>query len=118
MQKLYKERNQNINQKREEKVRTSKENMEKRRVEEERRREELINQMLFYGLYQYPETVDNALQGIKYKQERKKALKTQIQFRKIILQQSANPDLFILMQRVHLLMTLRHPPILRTMGCI
>ena len=98
MQKLYKERNQNINQKREEKVRTSKEKMEKRRVEEERRREELINQMLFYDLYQYPETVDNALQVIKYKQERKKALKTQIQFRKIILQQAADPDLFILMQ--------------------
>ena len=70
------------------------ETLKEKRIELERKehaqylkKEELANDILFYGLWQYPDMVDTQLQTIKSVTEKKKALKIQLNFRKNVLEQ-------------------------------
>ena len=76
-----------IEKTRQETLKARREQTEKKEHQQFLHREELLNKILFYGLWQYPEAVDQHLKQIHTNSEKIKALKTQIQFRKIILEQ-------------------------------
>ena len=59
----------------------------------------MTDDILYYGLWQYPETVDQNLKGIESIVEKKKAIKAQLQFRKIVLGQKADKTLFQLSEK-------------------
>ncbi|XP_070207979.1 uncharacterized protein [Littorina saxatilis] len=54
----------------------------------------VVNNMLYYGLWQRPSEVDKRLATIHTAGEKKKALKTQLSFRKLILGQAGDKKLF------------------------
>jgi hypothetical protein len=67
------------------------ENVRKAEVTEAKRVEKLAtrtDKIIYYGLWQTPETVDGALQEIEKESEKLEALKAQLNFRRFVLQQS------------------------------
>jgi hypothetical protein len=55
--------------------------------------------MLYYGLWQFPEVVDLRLKGIESDSEKRRALKTQLQFRKVVLEQGGDKKLYQLSEK-------------------
>ena len=55
--------------------------------------------MLYHGLWQTEEMVDSMLMEMKTDSEKKKALKCQLQFRKLILEQKADKRMFQLSEK-------------------
>ena len=47
----------------------------------------MTNEVLFYGLWQFPETVDRQLESMRTVEEKNNALKAQLNFRKTVLGQ-------------------------------
>ena len=83
----FKQRQTIIKEKRKEKL------LEQRRVKEAadarkvQKQEEITNSVIFYGLWQSEEQVDNMVLALPTKSEKVKALKAQLRFRKEIFQQ-------------------------------
>ena len=79
-----------------------KENQKKKEIERNRKaksketlRQKLFNDIQFFGLWQTCEQVDEMVNDMKSSKEKRKALKSQLQFRKVMLQQAADPKLFL-----------------------
>lgn len=68
--------------------------IENKRAKDFQEKENLTNSMLYYGLWQSVQQVDLQIQTIKSKTEKLTALKTQINFRKTVLGQPAEKDLY------------------------
>ncbi len=69
---------------------------EKKNQEAERKlvqtKEKITSEIINYGLWQSLSQVDHSLEGLKSETQKRAALKTQLRFRKVVLQQDA-PDL-------------------------
>ena len=50
-------------------------------------KEDIVNEIQYWGFWQYTETLHSSLNGLKGNAQKKKALKAQLRFRKLILEQ-------------------------------
>ncbi|KAK6196440.1 hypothetical protein SNE40_001665 [Patella caerulea] len=90
MRKKFKGRMEEIENKCSESLRKKRIQIEKKKSKELELKEELTKSILFHGLWQFPETVDSNLQDMKSEAEKRKALRTQLQFRKVVLGQTVS----------------------------
>lgn len=90
----YKERLSVIEEKRIETLREKRQQIRKKEEDQYRQREQLTNDILYYGLWQFPETVDQNMAELGTDTCKKKAIKAQLMFRKVVLGQKADKKLF------------------------
>jgi len=76
----YKERLCAIREKRIETLREKRQQIIKKEADQYKQREQLTSDILFYGLWQFPETVDENLKELETDVSRKKAIKAQLIF--------------------------------------
>lgn len=86
MQLQFIERLEKISNEREEQARKKRE-YERKLAKSLKEKEDLANQMAFYGLWQNENDIDLSLAEIQTKTEKRKALVVQLKFRKNVLQQ-------------------------------
>jgi len=91
---LFKERREQIKQYRAQQLREKAAEIERKRRREEQEREELLAKIDQLGYWRSVSTVNSKLRQFHYISQKKEALKAQIKYRKIILQQTADSSLF------------------------
>ena len=89
--KQYKLRKLNLLQERARILQAKKMELERMREKRLKEKEELTQSILLYGLWQSTQDIEKGLSLLKTKREKVKALKTQLDFRKKVLEQ-AHPD--------------------------
>nr|XP_054765133.1 uncharacterized protein LOC129271907 [Lytechinus pictus] len=94
MKKVYQERREAIVQKRNDLLKEKLRKEEERKEKQVREKELMTQDIIFYGLWQSRDQVEQSMLSIKSKSERLDALKAQLRFRQHILSQEASPVLY------------------------
>ena len=94
LQELYQERRRDIKNQRSENLLKKREEEEKRKARQMKEKEMIVNDILYYGLYQNKDQLETGINNIKSKTEKVDALKAQLRFRQQILKQHVDPVYF------------------------
>jgi len=78
----YKQRVKQIEQFRQDALRKKRDEVKRKREKDLKERGLIVDDVNYYGFWQYPDAVDEMLRSFKSPAEAKKALKAQIRFRK------------------------------------
>ena len=84
----YKIRVKEIANSRKEALEKKREEIERKRGKELKKKQDLTDSITYYGLLQRPEAVDALLHSIRTKGEKEQVLKNQIEFRRVVLNQT------------------------------
>ena len=99
LRQLYKERTMEIETTRQDLLRKKIQENERKKDKDGKEKELIVNEVQYYGFWQYTETVGQMLKTYKTAVLKKGALKAQLRFRKAILEQMADKSLFMFSEK-------------------